>query len=58
MKKDTLRPHDFPIENEKEKLKTQTGKVVGSAISEELAQDVADRLNEQEQRNEEDRWSA
>ena len=57
MKKDVLRPNDFPIETEEEKLKTQTGKIVGSAASKELAENVADRLNEQAHSEEEDRWA-
>lgn len=56
--KDTLQPKDFPIETDEEKLKTQTGKTVGSATSKELAEDVADRLNEHAHKDEEDRWSA
>jgi hypothetical protein len=58
MKKDALKPKDFPIETEKEKLKTHTGQEVGSAASEELATDVANRLNEHAHSEEEDRWSA
>jgi hypothetical protein len=44
MKKDALKPTDFPIQTEEKKLKAQTGQTVGSAASKELAQDVADRL--------------
>lgn len=58
MKKDTLKPKDFPIETEEEKLKTHRGQNVGSAASGELADGVANRLNEHAQREEEDRWSA
>jgi hypothetical protein len=55
---DVLKPNDFPIETEEEKLKTRTGKTVGSATSKELAENVADHLNEHAHREEEDRWSA
>jgi hypothetical protein len=57
MTKDALKPADFPIETDEAKLKTQTGKTVGSAASKELAENVADRLNEQAQKEEEDRWA-
>ena len=57
MKKDALKPNDFPIETDEERLKTQTGKTVGSAASKELAENVADRLNEHAHREEEDRWA-
>jgi hypothetical protein len=42
----------------KTKLKTQKGEDVASAKSESKAEDVAHRLNEQAQREEDDRWSA
>jgi hypothetical protein len=55
--KPALKPNDFPIETDEKKLKTQTGETVGSAASKELAENVADRLNEQAHREEEDRWA-
>ena len=53
----TLEPNDFPVEADKEALKTQKGKKIASAVSEPLAEQIADRLNEQAHRDEEDRWS-
>jgi hypothetical protein len=58
MKKDALKPNDFPIQTEDEKLKNQAGQTVGSAASKEVAEDVTDRLNEHAHKEEEDRWSA
>ena len=56
--KEELKPHDFPIRTEQEKLKTDTGKPVGTAESDRLAEEIADRLNEHAHREDEDRWSA
>lgn len=56
--KDELKPDDFPIKTEQEKLKTESGKPVGTAASGRLAEDIADRLNEHADREEQDRWSA
>ncbi|PSO16562.1 hypothetical protein [Bradyrhizobium sp. MOS003] len=57
--KDTgLTPDDFPMEADKTKLKTHKGEPVASAESEEIADELADRLNEQAHREEQDRWSA
>jgi hypothetical protein len=57
-KDEPLRPDDFPVEADKTKLKAQKGEDLASGKSEKKAEDVADRLNEQAQREEEDRWSA
>ncbi|MCA1379060.1 MULTISPECIES: hypothetical protein [unclassified Bradyrhizobium] len=53
-----LTPDDFPIEVHREKLKNQKGEPVASAETEQLAGDVAERLNEQAYQEEQDRWSA
>jgi hypothetical protein len=53
----TLEPNDFPVETDNETLKTQNGKKIASAVSEPLAEHIAERLNEQAHREEEDRWS-
>ena len=60
MKKDsrTLRPDDFPVEAEEDKLKTRKGQKVAEADSEELAENIAERLNEHANAEEQDRWSA
>ena len=49
-----LKPDDFPVEFEGEELVTADGKPIAPAI----AEDIADRLNEDDQRKEQDRWSA
>jgi hypothetical protein len=57
--KDTgLTPDDFPIEADKDKLRTHKGEPVASAESEEIADQIAERLNEHAHREEQDRWSA
>jgi hypothetical protein len=53
-----LKPDDFPIETEQDKLRTQKGKKIAEAESEKTAQDIAQRLNELADREEQDRWSA
>ncbi|KRQ01397.1 hypothetical protein AOQ72_07925 [Bradyrhizobium yuanmingense] len=53
-----LRPDDFPIEADKDRLKTHKGEPVASAETEQIADEIADRLNEQAHREEQDRWSA
>ncbi|WP_339028299.1 hypothetical protein WI604_26140 [Bradyrhizobium symbiodeficiens] len=53
-----LTPDDFPIEADKDKLRTHKGEPVASAESEEIADELAERLNEQAHREEQDRWSA
>lgn len=53
-----LRPDDFPIEADKDKLKTHKGEPVASAETEQIANEIADRLNEQAHQEEQDRWSA
>ncbi|GLR94562.1 MULTISPECIES: hypothetical protein [Bradyrhizobium] len=53
-----LKPDDFPIEADKDKLKTHKGEPVAEAESEQIANEIADRLNEQAHREEQDRWSA
>ena len=57
-KEPALTPDDFPIEADKQKLKTQKGEPIATADTEELADQLAARLNEQAHREEQDRWSA
>ncbi|MBJ7405982.1 MAG: hypothetical protein JHD07_22785 [Bradyrhizobium sp.] len=58
MSKEKLKPEDFPIEADKDKLKTHKGETVAEAQSEKIADEIADRLNEQAHKEEQDRWSA
>lgn len=53
-----LEPQDFPIEADKTALKTSDGQPIAEAKSKKLADDIADRLNEQAYREEQDCWSA
>jgi hypothetical protein len=55
---DQLKPNDFPLQADKDKIKRQDGKPVAEAENPEMAQEVAERLNCDEQRREEDKWSA
>jgi hypothetical protein len=55
---DTLQPDDFPIEAERSALKTTDGKTIAEAKTKQLADEIANRLNEQAYREEQDCWSA
>ena len=53
-----LKPDDFPVEVEGEELVTADGKPIAKAKTPAIAEDIADRLNEDDCRKEQDRWSA
>ena len=53
-----LKPDDFPLHVEGDKIKKQDGKTVAKTEDPAVAADVADRLNEDEDRREQDNWSA
>jgi hypothetical protein len=53
-----LKPDDFSLHVEGDKIKKQDGKPVAKTEDPAVAADVADRLNEDEGRREEDKWSA
>jgi hypothetical protein len=57
MTQQPLKPNDFPVSAQEKQLITNDGKPVADAKSKPLAQDIADRLNEDAARKEEDRWS-
>ena len=57
MPNEPLKPKDFPIAAEDKKLKKQDGKTVAETTSQPLAEDTANRLNEDEDRKEQDRWA-
>ena len=59
MRKDNrpLKSDDFPVEAENEKLKTHKGRKIADARSEELAENIAERLNDQAHQEDQDRWS-
>ena len=58
MPSDKLKPDDFPIEVEGEELVTADGKPIAKAKTPAIAEDIADRLNEDDYRKEQDGWSA
>ena len=53
-----LKPADFPVEVEGDELMTADGKPIAKAKTLDIAEDIADRLNEDGYRKEQDRWSA
>jgi hypothetical protein len=53
-----LKPDDFPVEVEDEKLVTADGKPIAKAKTPAVAEDIADRLNEDDYRKEQDKWPA
>ena len=56
--KKPLKPDDFPVTAEGQNIKKQDGKPVASAEDPEMAADLAERINDDEARREEDKWSA
>lgn len=57
MRKPAIHPEDFPVESSETTVKTNKGKPLADAESEPVAEEIADRLNEQAYREEHDRWS-
>jgi hypothetical protein len=53
-----LKPDDFPVHADKNEILTTTGQPVALAKDQKTADEVAKRLNADENRQEEDRWSA
>lgn len=53
-----LNSNDFPVQAEGDKLKKRDGTPIATVRDAAVAADVADRLNEDECRREEDKWSA
>ena len=54
----SLKPEDFPVHVQQSNIVKNGGKPIAEACDEKTAEDVADRLNADEYRHEEDRWSA
>jgi hypothetical protein len=52
-----LKPDDFPVHTEKKQIVINDGKTVAEARNEKTAEEVAERLNAEEDRREQDRWS-
>jgi hypothetical protein len=53
-----LKPNDFPVHSEQKKVIKNDGKTIAEACNQKTAEDVAERLNMEENRRDEDRWSA
>jgi Protein of unknown function (DUF3606) len=53
-----LKPDDFPVNAEGKEIKKQDGTPIAKTDDPATASDVAERLNEDEARREEDKWSA
>ncbi len=53
-----LNPGDFPLTVDGTKLSKPDGRPIAVAKDSATANEIAERLNEDEQRKEEDRWSA
>lgn len=56
--KKPLRPEDFPVDAEGQKIKKQDGTPIADADSPAVADEIVERLNDDEARREEDKWSA
>jgi hypothetical protein len=56
--KTPLKPSDFPVHESGKKVEKQDGEPVAETDDAAVAADIADRLNDDEARREEDRWSA
>jgi hypothetical protein len=58
MDKKPIKPEDFPVNADGTKIKKQDGTPIAETQDQAVAEDIADRLNEDEARREEDKWSA
>jgi hypothetical protein len=54
---DQLKPNDFPVHVEQKKIVKPDGKELAEATTPTIAEDIADRLNAEEEQREEDRWA-
>lgn len=57
MGKTALVPEDFPVSAENRRVVTQDGKPIADASSRDIADEIAERLNEHAADKEEDRWA-
>jgi hypothetical protein len=55
--KEQLKPDDFPVHTESKKIIKSDGQDIAEASTPKIAEDVAERLNAEEDRREEDRWA-
>ena len=52
-----LEPEDFPLRTKQKKILKNDGETIAEARNEQTADEVAERLNVEEQIREEDRWA-
>jgi hypothetical protein len=55
---EALIPEDFPVHKQQKKIVKAEGKTIAEASNQKTAEDVSERLNAEEDRRDEDRWSA
>jgi hypothetical protein len=53
-----LKPKDFPVHTNQKQIVNNDGTTIAEARTKKTAEDVAERLNTEEDSREEDRWSA
>jgi hypothetical protein len=56
--KKPLKPDDFPVNAEGQRINKQGGTPIAHTEDPAVAADLAERLNDDEARREEDKWSA
>lgn len=52
-----LQPDDFPVHTDNKKIVKPDGKEIADASTPKLAEEVAERLNAEEEHREQDRWA-
>ena len=57
MAADELKPSDFPVHTEQKKIVKNDGKEIADGANPNIAEELAQRLNAEEDRREEDRWA-
>ena len=55
---EALKPEDFPDHTHQKKIVKTDGKTIAEARNQKIAEDIAERMNAEEDRRDEDRWSA
>jgi len=55
--KKPLEPEDFPVQAEDTKITNSDGEVIADAKNDKMAEEICDRLNTNNEREEEDRWA-
>ena len=58
MSKPPIDLNDFPLSADGKEVRTTRGKSIASANSKKVAEEIANSLNGEDQRKEEDKWSA